>query len=200
MDPWIEAAKYRIRNIVEDLKDRHPNFKIYVAFMGYRDFGDPYIHINFTENYEELYDELKDIIAEGGDDEAEDVAGAYHWVASLNWSADVRAVFHITDAPNHGLMYHNGTVTDYYPEGGFKYDLLDEVKRLSCKNIDLTLFRIDKTTDIMYDLIKDEYMVYRSNGFKIVEFIGSQRSTIDTFYQEISTQLHESMHVHDPRD
>ncbi len=197
MGPWIEAAKYKIRDILKKLKDEHPNFKIYVALAGYRDFGESYTYIKFTEDYGDIYDGLDDIIASGGDDEAEDVASAYHWVTSLNWSADVRAVFHITDAPNHGVIYHDADVTDDYPAGNPTIDLLEEVHKLATYNVDLTVFRISKDTDIMYGLFMDEYDI---NRFRVVEFIDSNDTEVDVFYNEITTQLHNSMSLCPPTD
>lgn len=197
MGPWIQAAKYKIRDIIDQLTIKHPNFKIYIAFIGYRDFGEDYTFIKFTENYDEIYDKLKDICAKGGDDEAEDVAGAYHWVTSLNWSADVRAVFHITDAPNHGVIYHDTDVSDNYPYGHPTIDLLEEVRTLSDYRVDLTVFRISVTTDIMYDLFMTEYGM---RGFRIVEFDDSSETEADTFYNEISSQLHNSMSLYTATD
>lgn len=198
MGPWIEAAKTKILDLLDDLRDNHPNFKIYAAFIGYRDFGEQWYTVNFTENYTRLYDTVMGIDALGGGDAAEDVAGAYDWVSKLKWDADVRAVFHITDAPNHGMVYHDHKVSDDYPEGHPTIDLRQQVRTLARNSIDLTLFRIHKSTDIMYGLMRENYTRIRMEGFRIVNFIHSGQSPDDAFYQEVSTQLHQSMSQHDP--
>jgi len=198
MGPWIDAARNRILDLLEDLRDKHPNFKICVAFIGYRDFGEQWYMVNFTENYRKIHDTVMSIDALGGGDEAEDVAGAYEWMTKLNWHADVRAVFHITDAPNHGMVYHDHRVSDDHPDGHPTVDLRQEVKTLARNNVDLTLFRIHKSTDIMYRLMRENYTRIRMEGFRIVNFMNSGQSEDDTFYNEISGQLQYSMSTHDP--
>jgi hypothetical protein len=198
MGPWIEAAKNRILDLLDDLHDKHNNFKIYVAFIGYRDFGEQHHTFNFTTNRNQIYNTITSIYAMGGRDAAEDVAGAYNWVNHLEWNADIRAVFHITDAPNHGMLYHDNKVSDEYPEGHPTINLLQEVRNLARRDIDLTLFRIHKSTDIMYGLMDEQYSHIRSDGFRIVNFINSAQTPDDAFYQEVSSQLHYSMTQHDP--
>lgn len=197
MEQWIEAAKQRINVILEELQHEHPNFKIYAAFIGYRDFGETYHYMKFTNDFEDIRYLLLDIDAKGGEDEAEDVSGAYRWVNSLNWSADVRSVFHITDSPDHGLLYHDHNVSDDYPEGHPTVDLLNEIQKLATSDINLTLFRINQSTDIMYNLMRSEYVLIRMDGFRIVEFMNSTQTVTDAFYDEISSQLHYSMCTYD---
>jgi hypothetical protein len=200
MGPWIEAAKNRILDLLDDLRDKHENFKIYVAFVGYRDFGEQNHTFNFTTNDTQIYNTITSIHAMGGGDAAEDVAGAYKWVNNLEWNADIRAVFHITDAPNHGMVYHDNRVSDDYPDGHATIDLRDEVRKLARRDIDLTLFRIHKSTDIMYGLMRENYTRIRPDGFKIVNFINSGQTPDDAFYEQISSQLHYSMSQYDPTD
>ena len=200
MTPWIDAAKNKILDLLDDLQKSHKNFKIYAAFIGYRDFGEQWYHVHFTDNYLQIHDTVMRIHALGGGDQAEDVAGAYKHVMNLDWgTADVKAVFHIGDAPNHGLMYHDSKVEDDYPEGG-RVHLLTEVRLLAGHHIDVTVFRLNRSTDIMYNLMKRSYGEVRPDVFRIVNFVNSDETEDVTFYREISTQLHSSMSVHDPTD
>jgi hypothetical protein len=199
MGPWIDAAKHKILGLLDDLSQKYTNFKIYAAFIGYRDFGEEWFHVMFTDNHRHIYNHVMDISPLGGGDSAEDVAGAYHWVTNLNWDADVRAVFHITDAPAHGLMYHNDLVSDDYPNGNPTVDLDNEVKKLAKKQIDLSVFRLNSTTDIMYDHMRYVYTRTRLHGFRVIDFTKDTNQTPDdTFYTEISTQLQYSMNTFDP--
>lgn len=201
MTPWIHAAKNKVLDLLEDLEESHKNFKIYAAFIGYRDFGEQWYHVNFTENslenYMQLHDTIMRIHALGGGDEAEDVAGAYKHTVNLDWNtADVKAVFHIGDAPNHGLLYHDNKVGDDYPQGT-KTDLRTEVRFLAANQIDLTVFRLNKSTDIMFKIMKDCYDEVRPKVFKIVNFVNSNETEETTFYREISSQLQTSMSMCD---
>lgn len=200
MSRWIYAAKNKILDILEDLSRDHQNFKIYTAFIGYRDFEDTWIEVDFTNNYEQIHETVMAIDAIGGGDIAEDVAGAYKRVSSLQWDATIRAVFHIGDAPAHGYMYHEEHITDDHPEGHPTIDILREVRDLAYKQVDLTLFRLNRSTDILYKLMKTQYMEVHPEGFRMVDFIYSTQTADDVLYQEVSSQLMLSMKTHDPTD
>jgi hypothetical protein len=198
MGPWIKAAKNRILEVLDKLRNDNPNFKIYASFIGYRDFKEEWFYVDFTQNYGIIHNALKDIQAFGGEDEAEDVSGAYDWVSKLNWSADLRSIFHITDAPNHGLAYHDDTVSDDYPEGHPYIDLRKIIVNLAVNNIDLTVFQITMSTRIMYNIMKDIYTRIRRKGFQIVNFMNSNQTPDQVFYHQVSSQLNQSMSQYDP--
>lgn len=200
MGTWIDAAKNKILDLLEDLCEKNKNFKIYAAFIGYRDFGEETYKIDFTDDHMKIHTTLVSIDALGGDDIAEDVAGAYKWVTSLDWSADVKAVFHIADAPNHGTAYHDGHLEDNYPNGHPTIDLYEEVSKLAKQKIDLTVFRLDRSTDTMYAIMKDIYRDYQPDGFRIVNFMRSNVNEHTSFYSEVSSQLKYSMSTCDPTD
>lgn len=200
MGTWIDAARNKILDLLEDLCEKHPNFKIYVAFCGYRDFGDEYYYIDFTENHRMIHTTLMSIDAIGGNDIPEDVGGAYNWAGSLDWKADVRAVFHIGDAPNHGELYHDTFMEDGFPEGHPYINLYDEVENLAIKNIDLTVFSLNSSTDIMYRSMKRIYQNIRPDGFRVVDFMKSGEDARTSFYSQVSSQLTHSMNTQDPTD
>ena len=98
-------------------------------------------------------------------------------------------MFHITDAPNHGLLYHDPHVEDDYPHGHPYIDLKTEVKELASKGIDLTLFAIKSTTDIMYRIIRSNYNSVRREGCDIVNLVNIRYNVNDTFYSEVSQRI-----------
>lgn len=193
MDPWIKAAKNKILDILEDIQKSHLDFKIYVAFIGYRDFKEKKHVVEFTENYKLIYDCIKNIEAYGGGDQAEDVSGAYSIVNSLLWGADVNVVFHITDAPEHGLRYHDNTVTDDFPDGNPVLELSEEIYDLARIGVDLTVFRLNKSTNIMFNWMKRIYEAVDLSNFKIIDFDCTTQSAESSFYNEVTSQLNESM-------
>lgn len=193
MTPWIDASKNKIYKLLKELCESHKNFTIYVSFIGYRDFGEVMYKVDFTTNIQHIHNVIEGIHADGGNDQAEDVAGAYSWLTSLDWTSNVRAIFHITDAPNHGFDYHEDYVEDDYPDGNPVIDLCEEVEILAYNGIDLTVFRLNETTDKMYLRMQNIYSQIRPVGFRIVNFVNSSSTPDDTLYQEVSSQLIASM-------
>lgn len=195
MQPWIDAAKEKIVDTLESIRERYPDYQISGAFVGYRDFEDrdPFVRIPFTQDIQGLQDSILDVDAEGGDDICEDVAGAFRFVNGFVWDADVRCVFHITDAPNHGLEYHDLHVEDSYPDGHPYISLSDELHDLAFKNIDLTVFSMNSSTDVMYKIMRNIYRDIRPDGFSVINLRNKKYVARDTFYSEISQRIVYSM-------
>lgn len=163
MEPWIQAAKNKIRSIVEALP---ANTK--VAFVGYRDYNDTqrFVIQNFCD-VNDLLIAIADVHAEGGDDMAEDVAGGLEKVQQLDWTdADVKTLIHIADAPPHGYEFHNVYVSDMFPEND--QNISDKVRELADSGVDYTFVRIECDTDIMIQRFADVYK--NSPGqFKVID-------------------------------
>lgn len=160
MGPYIEAAKREIASTIEELEREYPTSSFEVAFVGYRDYGDEEqsIRIGWSP-VEQLLDQLQRIEPEGGIDAAEDVANGLLHVAELAWTADVRILVHIGDAPPHGMQYHRPTVSDRFPRGDpMHIDCLTVIASLSSRNINYTFMRINHSTDTMVELFHNSYI------------------------------------------
>jgi hypothetical protein len=171
MEPWIHAAKTKIEEIVASTREEHPTTHFEVGLVAYRDYGDTIRRrvVDFTTP-REIVAVLRGIHAEGGDDEAEDVAGALDRVCGLTWGpSDVRMVFHIADAPAHGLRYHEPRVSDRFPEGdpdGHSPEA--SLRHLASQRVEFTFVRITSRTDTMIDVFHDTYT--RSVGrFRVID-------------------------------
>lgn len=170
MEPWIQEAKTKIQEIVTST-NVPPGAHFEVAVVAYRDYGDVVRRnvIDFTGPHEAEHF-LQDIHAEGGDDEAEDVAGALDRVCGLTWGpSDVRMIFHIADAPAHGRIFHSPYVSDRFPDGDPDgKDPQDSLAFLALQDVDFTFVRITSSTDKMIDVFHD---VYREEGglFKVID-------------------------------
>ena len=160
MDPWIEAAKTKMQEIVETVQAKHPFTFIEVALVAYRDYGDlvRYRVYDFGDA-SILEDRMGDLRAEGGDDAAEDVAGAFKKATELNWDpADIQMVFHITDAPAHGLQFHPVHLSDRFPQGDPDgLDPLAFLDRWARLGYDYTFVKITAKTDRMIDVFFKTY-------------------------------------------
>jgi hypothetical protein len=155
MGPWIEEAKTKIGTIVQDVLREHNHASFQVGLVAYRDYGDtsPMRVLDFTTP-ENVMVALQNIPAEGGDDVAEDVARAFYHTMTLNWDdADVRMVFHITDAPAHGLLYHGLNISDRFPEGDPEgLDPRNQLRSMCEQGFHYTFVKITSATDKMLDV------------------------------------------------
>ena len=161
MGPWIQEAKTKMVELVDRVRDEHPNTQIRVGFVGYRDYGDnePMIVIPF-QNAQETMLQIRPIEPEGGDDCAEDVAnGLFRALHMEGWNdADVKIVFHIADAPAHGSAFHDPRVSDRYPRGDPDgLDPRDSVEKMSFLDIHYTFVKIDPSTDTMIEQFHNCY-------------------------------------------
>ena len=170
MEPWIQAAKDEIREMVYTTQQRFPSTDFKVAFVGYRDHGDleRFVVVPFT-SVDDLLDSIQHVHAQGGDDIAEDVGGGMDMARELNWAdADLRSVFHIADAPAHGREYHNAGISDRYPRGD---PMMNSPKAIigsfSGLGVDYTFIRINDTTDKMIEVFFEHYV--HGGEFKVVD-------------------------------
>ena len=172
MAQWIQQAKTRMVVLVNTVCDQNPGADVLVSFVGYRDYGDeePMIRIPFGR-VQHVMQRIQPVRAVGGNDEAEDVAHALDVANNMDWSnADVKIVFHVADAPAHGMVFHKPSVSDRFPRGDpHGLDPRVSVVRMSSKNIDFRFVRINESTDTM---ISEFYECYMDGGsFQVIDLL-----------------------------
>lgn len=184
MTPWLAAAKERLLNCLKTVKTEYPEYEINVAFIGYRDYNDDekIVFVDFTTDHVKVKNRISLVQAEGGDDAAEDVSGAYRLAASLDWNASVKLLFHICDAPAHGISYHVPEYGDDYPEDDRKNPLEPHVERLATKRVDIDIIELNETTNIMVDVIRRSYRNIRPIGGFSSDSVSRQDSQNPTNY------------------
>ena len=181
MEPWLRMARNEILNIIDYVEERHPYADIAVAFVGYRDHGDAHrLLVHPFSDVPPLVTFLNTIVATGGDDFAEDVAGALQHVHTLDWSrTDISMIYHIADAPAHGLRFHNGDISDNYPEGDpLGLDPLAAVRQFARNGAHYTFVRSTTTTDKMTGLFARAYDSGGTGRFAIVDMAGRSASAL----------------------
>lgn len=198
MGEWIHQAKTRIVEINKNVTREHPNAYIEMAFVGYRDYDDDdQISVYPFTMPEQIMQCIQKVRAEGGDDEAEDVAGGLERAVHLDWSeADIKLVFHIADAPAHGLAFHRPYVSDRFPSGDPNgNDPRDFVERMSLLDIDYTFVKITDMTDTMIDAFQP---CYTKGGSFIVMDLSPQnaKEQSEGFSQAISRAVANSITQH----
>ena len=177
MGKYLDFFKKKLKEIIEQIKNKCPLYLIYLGFIGYKDFsdlelGDEYINIDFTLNYDSVCNKIKDIDVDGGDDIPEDVAGAFKMAKEKIWGKGKKLIILITDSPCHGIDYHDLDQTkeeykDNYPKGfyegeenleEYKREKIDDYVEFFAKNdISMICFQILNITERMYDTFKKIY-------------------------------------------
>jgi hypothetical protein len=122
MGSHIDGAKKSIGNVVKRVRITNPDLKLRIACVCYRDIHDFSRHelLDFTTGVGAFGTFLGTVNAVGGDDAAEDIAGALTLACGLPWSSATRLIFHIADAPCHGRKLHDfpdAARHDLYPGG-----------------------------------------------------------------------------------
>ncbi|KAG0564826.1 hypothetical protein KC19_8G143000 [Ceratodon purpureus] len=125
MQTSIDMIKTTVTTMAAGIMASYPECKLRVAFVPYRDYVDAEQDdselCDFTTNFygpdSDFSLALSRVHAAGGGDDAEDVFSGIARVAQLSWDATNRLVFHIADAPCHGLKFHELGVGDFYPHG-----------------------------------------------------------------------------------
>ena len=160
MGRWIDAARDTVLQAVEDIRrDQQPS-QLRLAFVGYRDIGEPtrFVIHNFTNAIEKVQQLIRDTMAYGGNDAAEDVAGALAHVSELNWDAESKLIVFCADAPAHGHIYHESMLSDRYPRGDPEgHDPKSLVEILAARGIDFTIFRINDSVDKMIKVFAEAH-------------------------------------------
>jgi len=165
----IKAAENKVMDVFRLLQEKHPEKQFRLGFVGYRDYTDrvPFVICPLTTDILSVQQMIASLKAEGGDDAAEDFSGGLEKIMELSWNADVRQVLCVTDAPGHGLAYHETNVSDYYPDGDInRHRLEDQMGRIAAHNIGFTFFRMNAHTDKMTHQLVTAYQAHRVPGTK----------------------------------
>ena len=163
MQDLLDETRDSIKYILDKIKQDSPGIDVRFAYEGYRDFqdlqeGEKYYTIDFETDSDVFKSKLNEIVAKGGGDDAEDVAGGLFAGLNMSWRSNARYAILIADAPGHGNKYHDKEVEDHYPDGDPNGHVLEDLMaKYVDKNINLNLARIDDYTDIMFAALKKSF-------------------------------------------
>ena len=173
MGPYIEQVKNNMINIMNRIPIECPGININLGYIGYRDVSDIaynyIVNIDFSQNYQQIQNKIKNVIADGGEDYPEEIAWAIEKAIEKNWKSDARYSILVADAPCHGTKYHIDEIEDDYPNGvpGRKnIEIL--INELAAKNVSLFCMEITEYTDIMFKIFGDIYSNYQNCQFQVV--------------------------------
>ena len=175
MGIWLDEAKKRVTNIVEEITDNNPGSKIRISFIGYRDFFEAnekrqYDSQEFTEDINEFNNFLTKLDCCGGGDEPEDIVGALGQALNMKWESSSRYAVLVCDAPCHGKKYHKISY-DKFANGDPSGVLLEDVmKQFYEKGITFYCIEINTSTKKMFKIMEE---VYNDNDKFHVEKLGN---------------------------
>ncbi len=160
MQRWINSARDTVLEAFDEIQKKYPESHLRLGLICYRDIGDDerYVLHPFTETIEDVQTLLRKVVAKGGNDSAEDVAGALEH--AIEWfraphpmcPSPSRTLLFVADAPAHGTRYHPITVGDRYPKGDPDgKEPFDQVQELAMMDVDMTVFRADSSMDMMIE-------------------------------------------------
>jgi len=164
MQDWIDTCKNEIRSLIR--KTRLPGVEVEIALVDYTDYENdariPACMVDFTTNVDHIHASLAAIRAEGGEDVAEDVAGALDTALMLSWKPiAIKHIVHLADAPPHGIKYHTPWVNDRYPNGDpLGLDLEEILQDIAGMNVTYTFFRITENTNMFIRCLE---MIFKHN-------------------------------------
>ncbi|RLN73694.1 hypothetical protein BBJ28_00025247, partial [Nothophytophthora sp. Chile5] len=167
MDPWIEAAKTSIISIIQNVNVDHPNAKVRVGFVAYRDFcdGDKRLQVQpLTEEVDTVRDFISSLRAFGGGDGPEDIPGGLQKAIELDFQAEGKLIVLVADAPCHGSKFHNTRDNLVYKrEILASPDICAQMRLIAQKGIDFTFIEVKpKDTAKMVAILESEYQSVKS--------------------------------------
>ena len=169
MEQFVDQVKINLNKIMDNIKKECTYADINLGFVGYKDVDEindnenGCLNIKFTKDkdHNKVKEEINNIIVDGGDDTAEHLAWGFEKAVEMNWNSNARFSVLVTDAPCHGLKYHEKKLFDNYPQGvPNSKNIEDLVEEMANKGISLLCIKLKNDTDIMYNLFDNIYKKY----------------------------------------
>ncbi len=174
MDNYLNQAKSGILDMIKKIQEQCPGIEINLGFIGYKDFndldfGEEYINLEFTTDYEKIKSNIEFVKADGGGDTPEDLCGGLEMGKNKGWAGKSRFAILVTDSPCHGEKYHDlkGEYKDNFPDGDRENrNIEDYIIFFAQNNISLYCLKINNTTDKMFKIFNDIYDKYKNKDSK----------------------------------
>ena len=162
MQEYLELTQKKLIYILDEIKNKCIGIDINLSYIAYKDVeeiekGD-YLDDDFTKDYNLIREKILKLEVGGGHDTAEHVSWAFSRALNKNWTSQAKFIILVSDAPCHGMKYHNKNLIDDYPNGvpgEENIELL--VDNMGKKNISLICIKLKDDTDIMYNIFKEIY-------------------------------------------
>lgn len=206
MNIVINGVKDILHKIVNKLTSRFADLKIRCSFVGYRDHNDGDKRITllpFTTNIDKFKSFVSGVeaVGHGNADICEDVFGGLEEVTKLDWQYTTKVMFHICDAPCHGLRFHDEKLDDNYPGGDPRgLNLTELLTKITEIGIDYYFAEMNKWTLKMIEEFNAELIEINGKKIEIVQYgkIEFLESTVaSSISKSISDSKAKSFHDYD---
>ena len=176
MEQYVKITKEKLNKIIDNIIKECNGIEINLGFIGYKDVieheNKDYVDEDFTQDYIKVKNKINKIKVGGGDDTAEDVAWAFERAIEKGWSSNAKLAILVTDAPCHGIKFHEKDLIDNYPKGvSIRKDIEELVELMSKRNISLICIKLQNYTNKMYDIFKNIYKKNNINNNIIFDII-----------------------------
>ena len=176
MEQYVKITKEKLNKIIDNIIKECNGIEINLGFIGYKDVieheNKDYVDEDFTQDYIKVKNKINKIKVGGGDDTAEDVAWAFERAIEKGWSSNAKLAILVTDAPCHGIKFHERDLIDNYPKGvSIRKDIEELVELMSKRNISLICIKLQNYTNKMYDIFKNIYKKNNINNNIIFDII-----------------------------
>ena len=180
MSCWIKIIKDICHNLFVETVTKFNKYKFYFGCVFYADKPscetDENFKIDFTQNENDFELYLNEIKGQNGFDYAEDwVSGFQIALDKLVWGNGTKLIFHIADAPHHGIIFNTDKKLDNYlnDENDIHgQNLIKLIKKCSERNIKITGISIGNVCS--FKVFKEVYEKVRGPKYEIIEVNGKE--------------------------
>lgn len=196
MTKWLNIFKRIAIHEVQKVRDDMRGYVVIRAgFIGYRTNVDFQSVVNFemSSNLLQLQSKINSLKTYGPH-QCKSMREAYEMANELQWSNYAGGtIIHIGDSPPYGVKYHNQMIHDIYPHAkpyGIPIEWI--IERLAYKGIDLVIFQMNNSMDIVVDIIQkvfDNTKRVHNNEITIINKVQNEEEFQNELIQQINKKL-----------
>lgn len=183
MLPYITMLSSKLVDIYEKIKYKSQKGKVRIAVVAYRDIKDKnrFEVLSFTDSIQDVSKFLGNLKDQGGNDIPDDVNGGLQKsLFEIEWKSNTKVLYHITDAPAHGYMFHDQKDDHPYGHESDK-DWKLIFRRLKDLKVSYTLFDIEGKNEKMFEKFKE---IFEEEGGVVSKTV-FEREVVNTSQNKI---------------
>ena len=106
METYLEIIKINIKKTINEIVKNFPEIELNLGFIGYRDYEEEYIDIDFTQDHTKLTNIIGNVVGRGGiwyiETPVDSVTFALDLALKKNWKSYSKLIVFIADSPGTG--------------------------------------------------------------------------------------------------
>ena len=155
METYLEIIKINIKKTINEIVKNFPEIELNLGFIGYRDYEEEYIDIDFTQDHTKLTNIIDNVVGRGGiwyiETPVDSVTFALDLALKKNWKSYSKLIVFIADSP--------GTGGNRWGSFGRKEKIKmgEMIGEMAEQKIALFCLRINNSTDEIFQIFEDAY-------------------------------------------